>query len=78
MQTPKTMVDSIENIEEEDKQLVRAIRGPAMQRETAITFIDACMTIAGDKFNMSLFCDTGAAIDVCAMDTVVKRGAKIE
>ena len=78
IKSPKTMADNVENMEVEDKQLIRAIRGPAIQRGTAITFIDASTSIAGDKFNLSLFCDTGAAIDVCSMDTVIKRGAKIE
>ena len=65
------MEDNVINMEKEDKQLIRAIRGPAIQRGTAITFIDASTTIEGDKFNMPLFCDMGARFET-AMEKEIK------
>ena len=78
MTQAKDAKNILEEMEERDKELVRAVRAPAVAKETEITFIDASTTRAGDKFNMSLFCDTGAAIDICSMKTVMKRGARLE
>ena len=47
------MQDKTEEMETEDKVLIRAIRGPAIEKGTAITYIDASTSIAGDKFNLS-------------------------
>ena len=54
-QYPKTMAYHMRSMEENYKLLVRVVRGPAIQRGTAITFIDASSSITGDKFNMHYF-----------------------
>ena len=76
MAQTKETIDILEKMEENDKMLVRAVRGLVVQIGSAITFIDTSATITWDRFNMLLFCNTGLIINICSMKTARKRGAR--
>ena len=72
------MKRKLEEMEERDRQFVRAVRALTIAKGTTITYIDASTNISGYRFNMLLFCNTGASVDICSMKTVRKREARLE